>query len=662
MSSNPIEEALANPQPAPDFAQPGDIGPETGRSGEDDYDRFPPGCPITPLGNMQDLTGKQTCFYLNYNGQLVGLEAGNRHGKNGLIALFGPKLGWLEANFGQYSKPVREQIAGKGWVEVEPSRLIGFDQAKSAQALIVECVRKGVFDPAGRLRGRGAHRPEKGAGGLVLHCGDKILASVPRVDGTLKGWRWADTGLHERYVYQSAEPIPRPWHEEIDARPAEKLLALLQTWNWKRPLLDPILCLGAIGAGMIGGALPWRPHVWITGGAGTGKSTLNGKDGLVHRLFGNGVFRTSDTTAAGIRSSLKNSTVPVMIDELEAAKDSRHTDAIVGLARIASSGDTASRGSSDHGAVEFTLQSSFWFSSIIIPPMEPQDRSRLAILELGPIPQGAKEPEALRTTDFGVMGRQLLRRMIDGWPRLVATKAKFHAQLAELGHVSRACDQFGTLLACADVLISDDVHAVPSDEDIAHWVAECRPQRMAEIAESDPDHVACIKYMLTSLQQARGGDEREQIGTWIWRAVEHSCETLMPGETENDQARRANERLSQIGLKIVRAERKPPAGKSPARWGVGPFDQSVPGWLAVANSHRGLDKVFEDSNWRSAGWKQSLARVPGAETGVDMKFGHVKSRAVLVPLCEVFDEADLPKACAAEAVTSWVAEQKREVG
>ncbi|WP_374414273.1 hypothetical protein [Novosphingobium colocasiae] len=660
----PIRAALDNPMAAPEFAQAGDTAPETGHQGEDDYERFPPGCPIKVLGNQQDITGKQTCYYLNFNGQLTGLEAGNRHGKNALAALFGPSMGWLEANFPQWSKPRMEYNKdSKKWEQVEPPRIVGLDQAKAAQALIIEAVRKGVFEPAGRMRGRGAHRPDAGVGGLVLHCGDKILASVPKVAGGIKGWRWIDTGQHERYVYPAAEATPRPWHEEVDAVPAEKLLALLKTWQWKRPLLDPVLVLGMIGASLIGGALPWRPHVWITGGAGTGKSTLNGKDGLVHRLLGTGMFRTSNTSAAGIRSHLKNSTVPVMIDEREAEKDNRGNDAILELARIASSGDNATRGSADHSGVEFTLQSCFWFSSILIPPLLPQDRSRLAILELLPLPGNTPAPAALQTTDFGEMGRMLLRRMVDGWPRLAETKARFHEQLAAMGHSARACDQFGTLLACADVLISDDVHAVPSDEDMGHWVAECRPQRMAEVTEATPDHEACVQHILTSLQQSRGGDEREQIATWVARAVNFA----MDGMLADDQARKANDKLHQIGLKLVNVRRYGEVTKdgkvTPARWGAMAFDKDLPGFLAVAHKHQGLEKVFEGTVWQGGVWRQSLGRVPdGPQGAVDCKFGHAKGRAVLVPLSAVLDEDDLPNACKAEVSAQWLREQLAEHG
>jgi hypothetical protein len=642
---NPILDALDNPTAAPLLAEPGERGTE---SAARERPPFPLGGPVKPLGVSSGLDGSQKCYYLDFNGQLVGLEAGNRHGKNSLIALFGPASDWLEEHFPQWSAPVYE---GRGASRhlVKPSEIVGFDQADASRALIEECVRRGIFDPAGRLRGRGAHRVS--ANGLALHCGDKVLVSEMRADGTVKGFTWIDTGLHAGFVYPAAAAIPRPHHDPASGKAALKLLAHLRTWHWKRELLDPRLALGAIAAGFIGGALRWRPNVWITGARGTGKSTLNGQDGMVHQLYGEGVFRTGNASAAAIRQTLKNSTIPVMIDEIEAGADNRRVNEVIELARVASSGDKIHRGGQDHQAHEFTLQSPFWFSSINIPPLQPQDRSRLAILELLPLAKGAPPPVL---SDWGLpaIGRQIARRMVDGWARLEGTKAKYHAALALAGHDSRACDQFGTLLACADLALETHSTAdgLPDDLDVAELVAMCRPDKMAEITEATPDHEACLIHLLTKPVQARGGDERETLSSWIGRAVGF-------GAADVPEVDRYRERLQRWGLKLV----NPKWNEKGSSWGCQEYSQHEPGFIAIASGHQVLGEIFAGTLWNGI-WRQSLARYESAIDGVQVKIDRQKLRAVLVPLSAVLDDTELPPASLPERVAEWMAAQQKGAG
>ena len=664
--ANPLAEALDNPALAPVFAAPGDAGSELGR--HEDAAPFPPGCPVAVLGNQQDIEGNQKCFYLNWNRQLVGLQAGNRHGKLALAALFGPQIGWLEANWPQRSKPITktDRRTGEETV-VRPSEITGFDQAKAAEALVIEATRRGIFDPAGRMRGRGAHRiGADGAHGkgLALHCGDALLVSELKVDGTIKGWRWTEPGLHQRHVYPAAERIPRPWHEPVSEAAGIRLLQVLQSWTWKRELIDPLFVLGAIGASLIGGWLAWRPNVWISGGKGTGKSTLNGQDGLVHRLLGDGLFRTGNASAAGIRQSLKNATVPVLFDEIEASEDNRRVREVIELARVASSGDKMTRGSADHTAQEFTLRSVFWFSSILIPPLEPQDRSRLALLELQPFPARTR-PIDLDALGLPRLGRQIQRRMIDAVARLDETKARFHAALADIGHDNRACDQFGTLLACAQVLLEDEL---PDDEALAEWAMRCRPERMAEISGATSEERACIEHVLTSALQSRGGEEREAISTWIARALAWAEAPLL-NESPHGKEESAGRKLEQLGLKLVSAVWNPPEldldgnEVKPGRWGARAFDTAAePGFLAVAWKHRALDEVFKGSKWQGGVWRQPLQRCKGAIDGVKVSCDRLKLNAVLVPLAAVFDDEDLPAASRSDAALAWIADQVKGGG
>jgi hypothetical protein len=647
-----ISAALDNPRATPRLANDASSEPSFVR-GTSERPPFPPGCPVKPLGIRSDMDGKISCYYLDHLGQLVGLDANNRHGKNGMIAIFGAQSWWLEQKFPQWSAPKYEG-RGSARTLVQPSQIVGFDQAEASRALIEECGRQGIFDPVGKLRGRGAHPLEGGR--FALHFGDRVMAPRWRAHGSPGEWEWFGPGLIEGHVYPAGEPIPRPAPSSVPPRAAIALTRLIQTWNWKRGLLDVRLVLGWLAAAPFGGALEWRPNVWITGPAGSGKSTLNGRDKVFHQILGRGVFRTGNASAAAIRQGLRNSTVPVMFDEIEASADNRRVQEVIEIARLASSGDTAHRGGQDHNAHEFTIQSCFQFSSINIPPLEVQDRSRLAILELGPLPDQAAPPE-LGAFNFGEMGREMQRRMIDGWPRLAETKIKFHKALASAGHSARACDQFGTLLACADLAMNDEL---PDDEEVQEWVDKCRPDRLAEVSETIPDELACLYHLLTSMVQARGSDERESLSAWIGRAVHNA----MPIDKDYGQDARSGERLQQSGLKVVNAVYKPAeydeagAVRKSQRWGAREFDGVSPGYLAIAGDHQALNAAFTGSKWHKI-HKSVFTRLAGS-LEAQVKFGRLSLRAVLVPLAHVLERSELNEASQPGAAAAWFEQAKKE--
>lgn len=651
-----IAAALDNPQDAPIMAAAGDPGPDFGR-GKGEKAPFPPGCPVQPLGISSNLDGSQKCFYLDKLGQIVGLESGNRHGKNAMIALFGEDAWWLEHAFPKWSEPKYEG-RGAARVMVQESQVIGFDQAEASEALIIECTRRGIFDPAGRLRGRGAHA--LAGGGLVLHLGDTLAALRPRPNGELRKLEFHDTGLHERFVYPAAAPIPRPAAQSVPPRAALAILQLLGTWNWKRPLLDRRLLLGAIGLGYVAGAVPWRSHVWITGGKGTGKSTLNGEQGIVPQLFGDGLFRSGNTSAAAIRQTLKNSTVPVMIDELEPGADNRKVTEVIELARVASSGDKIHRGGQDHQAHEFTLRSAFWFSSINVPPLEASDRSRLALLELKPFREDQVPPDFSRH-DFAQYGRELQRRMIDAWPWLARAKAAYHAALAARRYDSRACDQFATLLACAHALLDDEA---PDAAEVDELLGDIMPARLAEVSEASSDEETCINTLLTAHVQPRGRDTRDAVSELIGRIV---AKARAPGDDFDDESA---DYIEQIGLKVVQPRWIPTADGKPGRWGAeryqptrGAAGDEAPAYLAVAaTTHVELGKIYAGTKWQGGVWKQTLGRIDGALELKGVKMARQTFRCVLVPMWAVLDESELGAASRMAAALAWASAQEKGPG
>ena len=235
---SPLDRALDSPTPAPK------VGRQRTQSevanDEPELPLLPPGCPVTPLG-----VDGQVHYYLDERRQLIGLDP-QKHGKTHILALFGRKspmcLEWLP------------RIGDGG-------RVTGWRPEDAARILMQSCSNAGIFNPQGRVRGRGAWTGEDGE--LILHCGDKIYITGPE-----EGWR--EPELIGRYVYPAASELPRPHPDKVGPDVAERVLQLFNAWNWSRSRIDPMLLLGHTAASMIGGALEWRPHAWVTGSTATG--------------------------------------------------------------------------------------------------------------------------------------------------------------------------------------------------------------------------------------------------------------------------------------------------------------------------------------------------------------------------------------------------------
>ena len=422
-SANVVRAMFAESRPV--AAPPLSRGPEPGQplngiaAGQwlrDPATGLPSGCAVIPLG----LSGN-TGYFIDPRGQLQSFA--EPYGRGKILGLFVGDEKYL------------------GWAWPAKRDQADFEAKHAAADLLSACNLQGVWESVEKLRGRGAWIGRSGR--LILHTGADLIA----------GGRSLAPGPHEGLIYPTRTAIPAPWPEKISAAesPARLLLPLLRSWNWERPEVDPVLLLGFIGAAFLGGALPWRPSVFVPGDKATGKSTLQL---LLKLLFGEWLVQAADTSAAGIYQRLGQDSLPVAVDELESESDVRRQKAVLKLARLAASGALMLRGGDRHQGIEFQARSCFLFSSINTPPLEPQDLSRMGILKLRRLPAGQPAP-ALDPQLLAMQGRMLLRRLVDQWPRFSETFAAFRGELAAGGMDGRGQDTFGVLLTCYDLLTHD---------------------------------------------------------------------------------------------------------------------------------------------------------------------------------------------------------------
>lgn len=507
---------------------------------------IPDDCPVRPLG----VTGK-TGWFIDPIGQVETLAP--PYGQGEILGLFGGLAGYLEWAWPRWGK--------KG--------IDGFAAERVRNDMMRACYALGPWRATDRVRGRGAWlgRDDKS---LIVHTGTELLRDGRReppsdIDG---------------HVYPTAPPIPSPWPEPIPEHenPAKLLMPLIRSWQWARPEVDPWLFLGWIGAAMVAGALPWRPHIYIMGDKAVGKSTAQG---LIKGLMGDWLIDAVDTTAAGLYQYIGTDSLAIAVDEFEPGKNTARAEAVLTLLRISSSGGMMRRGGDRHSPVQFRAQSCFVLSSINYPPMNPADRSRIAILALKRLQDGAAPPE-MDSKTIAKIGRCILQRMVSQWPRYHETLQAFRAELSRGGMDSRSQDTFGALLACADLIAHDAwdeerVQCATSDGDLVPWSDLMNVDCMAEFEDMDDNWRKCLSHLLGVRVEAWRGGTRHTVGQ-----VVH--EFFKPhGSIKEDDAKVL---LGQAGLALVKRR--------------GATADIFPWWLAVPNNSPLVRQLFEGSDWAGA--------------------------------------------------------------
>lgn len=457
------------------------------------------------------------------------------------------------------------------------------------------------FDPQ-LTRGRGCWPHGKG---LAWNRGDLLV-----IDGVETRENHVDGKVYER-----GAPLPVDLSKRLSDAEGVRLIDVIGECNWADANAS-IMLAGWIALAPLCGALQWRPHVWITGPHGSGKSTV--LDEIVKPAIGSrGYIRLAgNTSEAGLRQTINRDSLPVLLDETES--ESKSMKAIMDLSRSASTGDIIVRGSANQsGAHHYHIRSAFCFSAINTSIEKAADESRITKLFLVKRNGDAADERYMRMResmadlmDAG-FGARLSARMISMAPTVFETIRVMENAVTRKFGSRRLAQQYGALLAGAWCLRS----AVPVTEREADGMADYVPESQQQVEVQEDDSARMLNHMLSFQVEIQSKSGRMKVA--IGELVGTVASVLPPA-----------------GSEINKIEAEDLLG----RWGMRLDLEGGAKVIAVAKRHPILaGTVFRDTAWSNS-YADRFKDLPGAEQGNRRRYAGGRYLSVLVPIERFSDE------------------------
>ncbi|MBQ8517626.1 MAG: hypothetical protein IJ498_08625 [Akkermansia sp.] len=435
---------------------------------------------------------------------------------------------------------------------------------------------------------------------------DDADAAAVRVDNVRGG-----------YVYHDKQDYPAPAADALTDAEGQKLLDLILSRTWADKGSGELFAGWQVAA-FYAGAMPIRPHVWINAPAGSGKSTLFADMKAIAGDFCLSVAGGA-STSAGIRQSVANTALPVILDEAEAGNNEKAKKNIgewLELMRLASYGQKMVMGGKDgHTAKYYTISNCFALASVGNTLERDADTSRCLSLELRPYSNDEEKRllwagqdagrELVQTLGFHA---RLFARLLRGLPVLRENIRALTRHLRTLEGVDpRRGELFAVLMACRYSLTSS---APLTPEQMEHAAEVLRGH--ADDREKASDSERCLDEILAY---------KIHVNQFGVMTVREACHKI--GVSINEKAKETQDNyaraLETIGL----------------RW----QDDK----LEADPAHPGLRRVYKETMWSGAGNLDSvLAEGATKRKGIDganargiwwgnVKRGGKQKRVIFIP-------------------------------
>lgn len=486
----------------------------------------------------------------------------------------------------------------------------GADWLKAGSSIIRECENAGIYEES-RICGRGVWIDE---GRVVVNTGDQLI-----VDGGAV----RPSKVRSKNIYKaSAALFAEPYDQSNEATLADgrTIVELCNAPRWDKPVHGDLLA-GWIATALVCGAMHWRTHIWVTGNAGSGKSTVI--NSIAAACIGDvAVYPLGETTEAGIRQHIGTDARPVIFDEMEGTDTQRtqndnRRQAIIQLMRVSSSESRGRimKGSASHKGAAFTMRSSFLVASIGMSLKEAPDLTRTLVLSLRALPSDAS-PEQRREADerFATLNRLAVRlphdistRLFSRQTRLVTVIRKnaqmFCEVITEMLGTGRLGDQVGVLLAGRCSLTSEKVMTRAECMEYASRF-DWREVVITPGDREDRQLLNHLKQVVVRVIDDFGNNVMRTVGELVDNGL-----GMLPIQDRNISADKVNHILLRFGIKACKI---------------------VEG-VYLSSRNEELNKLFKGST-NPIDWFSVVARNPEVEKCKQLvRFSGASTQAILIP-------------------------------
>jgi putative DNA primase/helicase len=464
--------------------------------------------------------------------------------------------------------------------------------------LMRSCERIGPYSPL-LVRGRGAWLD---SGRVVLHLGNRLL-----VDGK-------PTTLSEHkspFVYEASVPLAFSGADPLPVSKSRKIRDVFSSLFWARPI-DATLISGWCVIAPICGAMPHRPHVWLTGDAGSGKTYCI--ENIILPLLGEFCLPAqSATTEAGVRQILGCDALPVTLDEFESDDDVAkiRIQKMLELARQAFSDGSARiyKGGATGRATSFAIRSSFLMSSISVVLSQHADETRVSVLSLN-------KPHDIdgktKKQHFAELSKLVTETLTPKWcaalrartfgliPQIRANAKEFTLAIADKIGNRRAGDQIGPMIAGSYSLVSD---GLVTQEFARDWV-----EKQDWTAQTDVHKESDSGKILNHIMQYQIREPGKVVS--IFELIEEELKFTDNWEGSDTAGNRI---LKRHGIKVESKERVV--------------------YIATVDSCP-VSRILKQTQWEKS-FGRILDRMPGVIQGKRLRFNGPAMSCVGVPAADL---------------------------